>query len=129
MRICVLHNKDETEVSNIVDIIADKYNLNKIDLDANDIEDTQKQLLMNYVVTSMSLYDYLKIKKYCSHIITCYIDYSDDNKKILNDNSLWDEDLFTFRIIGNKILSQEQIADMIYEATYGKELTDKQRRI
>ena len=129
MRICVLHNKNDTEVCNIVDIIADKYNLNKIDLDVNDIEDTQKQLLTNYIVTSMSLCDYLKIKKYCSHIVTCYVNCSDDNEKTLNDNSLWDEDLFTFRILNNKILSQEQIADMIYEATYGKELTDKQRRI
>ena len=129
MRICVLHNSDDTEVCNIVDIIADKYNLNKIDLDVNDIEDTQKQLLTNYIVTSMSLCDYLKIKKYCSHIVTCYVNCSDDNEKILNDNSLWDEDLFTFRILNNKILSQEQIADMIYEATYGKELTDKQRRV
>lgn len=128
MRICVLHNKDETEVSNIVDIIADKYNLNKIDLDANDIEDTQKQLLTNYIITSMSLCDYLKIKKYCSHIVTCYVNCSNDNKKILNDNFLWDEDLFTFRILNNKILSQEQIADMIYEATYGKELMDKKGR-
>ena len=128
MRICVLHNKDETEVSNIVDIIADKYNLNKIDLDVNDIEDTQKQLLTNYIVTSMSLCDYLKIKRYCNHIVTCYVNCSDDNEKILNDNSLWDEDLFTFRILNNKILSQEQIADMIYEATYGKELMDKKGR-
>lgn len=128
MRICVLHNKNDTEVCNIVDIIADKYNLNKIDLDVNDIEDTQKQLLTNYIVTSMSLCDYLKIKKYCSHIVTCYVNCSDDNEKILNDNSLWDEDLFTFRILNNKILSQEQIADMIYEASYGRDLLSKERK-
>lgn len=128
MRICVLHNKNDIEVCNIVDIIADKYNLNKIDLDVNDIEDTQKQLLTNYIVTSMSLCDYLKIKKYCSHIVACYVNCSDDNEKILNDNSLWDEDLFTFRILNNKILSREQIADMIYEATHGKELLSKEKK-
>ena len=128
MRICVLHNKNDTEVCNIVDIIADKYNLNKIDLDVNDIEDTQKQLLTNYIVTSMSLCDYLKIKKYCSHIVTCYVNCSDDNEKTLNDNSLWDEDLFTFRILNNKILNIEQIADMIYEASYGRDLLSKERK-
>ena len=129
MRICVLHSNDDTEVCNIVNIIADKYCLNKIDLDMNDIEDIQSKLLMNYIITSLPLCDYIKIKDYCSHIVTCYVNCSDDNEKILNDNSLWDEDLFTFRILGNRILSQEQIADMVYEATYGRELLDKQRRI
>lgn len=129
MRICVLHSNDDTEVCNIVNIIADKYCLNKIDLDMNDIEDIQSKLLMNYIITSLPLCDYIKIKDYCSHIVTCYVNCSDDNEKILNDNALWDEDLFTFRILGNRILSQEQIADMVYEATYGRELLDKQRRI
>ena len=128
MRICVLHSNDDTEVCNIVNIIADKYCLNKIDLDMNDIEDIQSKLLMNYIITSLPLCDYIKIKDYCSHIVTCYVNCSDDNEKILNDNSLWDEDLFTFRIIGNKILSQEQIADMIYEATYGRDLLSKERK-
>lgn len=129
MRICILHNEGDKEVCNIVDIIADKYSLNKINLDTNNVDDLQKKLLENYIITSMSLCDYMKIKKYCSHIVTCYINNSDDNEKILNDNALWNEDLFTFRILGNKILSQEQIADMVYEATHGRELLDKQRRV
>ena len=130
MRICILHNEGDNEVCNIVDIIADKYSLNKINLDTNNVDDLQKKLLENYIITSMSLCDYMKIKKYCSHIVvTCYINNSDDNEKILNDNALWNEDLFTFRILGNKILSQEQIADMVYEATHGRELLDKQRRV
>ena len=129
MRICILHNEGDKEVYNIVDIIADKYSLDKIDLDVDDVDELQKKLLSNYIITSMSLCDYMKIKKYCSHIVTCYVNCSDDNEKILNDNALWDEDLFTFRILGNRILSQEQIADMVYEATYGRELLDKQRRI
>lgn len=128
MRICILHNEGDKEVCNIVDIIADKYSLDRINLDVNDVEDLQKKLLSNYIITSMSLCDYMKIKKYCSHIVTCYVNCSDDNEKLLNDNSLWGDDLFTFRILNNKILSSEQIADMIYEATYGHELTDKNRR-
>lgn len=127
MRICILHNEGDKEVCNIVNIIADKYSLDKIDLDVDDVEDTQKQLLTNYIVTSMSLCDYLKIKKYCNHIVTFYVN-SDYNEEIFENNSLWDEDLFTFRILNNKILNIEQIADMIYEASYGRDLLSKERK-
>lgn len=127
MRICVLHNEGDKEVCNIADIIAEKYNLRKICLDT-DKAILQKSLLANNIIATMSLDDYMKIKRYCSHIVTFYVNCSDDNEQILENNSLWNDDLFTFRMINNKILSNEQIADMIYEATYGKELTDRNRR-
>mgnify|MGYP007022391473 CR=1 FL=1 len=112
MRICVLHNNEDRELYKIVDIIADKYSLIKVDLDVNNIDDIQKKLLTNRIITSLPLSDYMKIKDYCNHIVTFYVN-SDYNEEIFENNSLWDEDLFTFRILNNKILNIEQIADMI----------------
>ena len=123
----MLHNNEDRELYKIVDIIADKYSLIKVDLDVNNIDDIQKKLLTNRIITSLPLSDYMKIKDYCNHIVTFYVN-SDYNEEIFENNSLWDEDLFTFRILNNKILNIEQIADMIYEASYGRDLLSKERK-
>ena len=129
MRICILHNdNDEKDICNIVDIIVMKYGLNKIHIDINDTDDLSKKLMLNNIITNISLNEYLKIKEYCNHIITFYVNCSDDNEKILKNELLWGEDLFAFRILNNKILKSEQIADMIYEATHGKELLSKEKK-
>ena len=128
MRICIIHNEQSNEINHIVDLVSNKYSLTKIDLDIDNIDELSMKLLLNNTVTNMTLYDYIKVKEYLKHMIICYVNRSEDNEKVINDNNLWDDDLFTFRILNNKILSDEQIADMIYEASYGREVLNKERK-
>ena len=95
-------------------------------LNPTNINDLLDKLLIQNFVSSMPIDDYTKVKEYFKGTITCYVNCSDDNEKIINDNNLWTDDLFIFRILNNKILSDEQIADMIYEASYGRELLSKE---
>ena len=122
MRICVLHNNEDEKVNYIVDLISEKYSLTKINLDIDNVDELSMKLLLNNTITSMDLDDYIKGKKYFKNMITCYINCSEDNEKVIEDNTLFDNELFTFRILNNNILSDEQIADMIFEASYGREL-------
>ena len=122
MRICIIHNEYSIEINNIVDMISNKYGLTKVSVDINNINDMYNKILLNNTVSNMILEDYIKVKNQLKHMIICYVNCSEDNEKLINDNNLWDDDLFTFRILNNKILSKEQIADMIYEASYGREL-------
>ena len=128
MRICVLHNNEDEKVNYIVDLISEKYSLTKINLDIDNIDELSMKLLLNNTITSMTLDDYIKIKKHLKHMITCYVNCSEDNEKVIEDYSLFDEELFSFRILNNNILSDEQIADMIFEASYGRELLSKERK-
>ena len=128
MRICILHNNDDEKVNYIVDLISEKYSLIKIELDIDNIDELSMKLLLNNTITSMTLDDYIKGKKYFKHMTTCYVNCSEDNEKVIEDYSLFDEELFSFRILNNNILSDEQIADMIFEASYGRELLSKERK-
>lgn len=128
MRICVLHNNEDEKVNYIVNLISEKYSLTKIEFDIDNIDELSMKLLLNNTITSMDLDDYIKIKKHLKHMITCYVNCSEDNEKVIKDNSLFDEELFSFRILNNNILSDEQIADMIFEASYGRELLSKERK-
>lgn len=129
MRICVLHNKSDKCISNnIISLISEKYNMKVIYLNPTNINDLLDKLSIQNFVSSMPIDDYIKVKQYFKETITCYVNCSDDNEKIINDNNLWDDNLFTFRILNNKILSNEQIADMIYEACYGRELMNNKNR-
>ncbi len=125
----MLHNKNDKCISNnIISLISEKYNMKVIYLNPTNINDLLDKLSVQNFVSTMPIDDYIKIKKYFKGMITCYVNCSDDNEKIINDNNLWTDDLFTFRILNNKILSDEQIADMIYEASYGRELLSKKNR-
>lgn len=128
MRICVLHSGVDNEINHIIDIISNKYSLTKIDLNINKMDELSMKLLLNNTITSMTLDDYIKGKKYFKHMTTCYVNCSEDNEKVIEDYSLFDDELFSFRILNNNILSDEQIADMIFEASYGRELLSKERK-
>lgn len=127
MRICVLHNDDE-KINHIVDLISEKYNLIKINFDVDKVDELEIKLLLNNTITSMNLEDYTKAKKYLKHMTTCYVNCSEDNEKVIEDNRLFNNELFSFKILNNNILSDEQIADMIFEASYGRELLSKERK-
>lgn len=118
MRICVLHNNENEKVNYIVDLISEKYSLIKIELDIDNIDELSMKLLLNNTITSMSLDNYIKGRKHLKNMTTCYVNCSEDNKKVVEDNTLFGDELFTFRILNNNILSDEQIADMIFEASY-----------
>lgn len=127
MRICVLHNDDE-KINHIVDLISEKYNLIKINFDVDKVDELKIKLLLNNTITSINLDDYLNVRKYLKHMITCYVNCSEDNEKVIEDNRLFNNELFSFKILNNNILSDEQIADMIFEASYGRELLSKERK-
>lgn len=126
MRICVLHNDEK--INHIVDLISEKYNLIKINFDVDKVDELEIKLLLNNTITSMNLEDYTKAKKYLKHMTTCYVNCSEDNEKVIEDNRLFNNELFSFKILNNNILSNEQIADMIFEASYGRELLSKERK-
>lgn len=127
MRICILYNNEYEQIKAIIDIISNKYGLSELHLDTENIDEICNKIKINNFIASMHLSDYIKLKRYFKNTITFYIDCSEEN---IDDDSLYDEELFTFRILNNRILSTEQIANMIYEASYGKTLTDnKNRRI
>ena len=128
MRICVLHNNEDEKVNYIVDLISEKYSLIKINLDIDNLDELSMKLLLNNTITIMSLDDYIKVKKHLKHMTTCYVNCSEDNKKVIEDNTLFEDELFSFKIFNNNILSKEQIADMIFEASYGRELLSKERK-
>lgn len=99
-----------------------------VDLNIEDTNDLLNKLKLVSFIGSMPIDDYVKVKKYFKGTTTCYVNCSEDNEKVINDNNLWDDDLFTFRILNNNILSDEQIADIIFEASYGREILNKERK-
>lgn len=146
MEICIVHRGGDSDVDYIINTISERYNLIKIELNINDIKDFVNKNI-NEFITSISLADYIKIKRYLKNFFTFYIDCSQEkiaknllkegrtldeiNNQIEFEESVrWSNDLFTFKIMNNNILSRDRIADMVYEACYGKQLLDnKSRRI
>lgn len=125
MKICILYSKNDKDKSNnIISLISKKYNMELISINSKCINDILDKLSLNNFVSSMPIEDYIEVKNYFKGTITCYVNCSDDNESIINDNDLWSSDLFTFRILNNKILSDEQIADMIYESSYGRNVME-----
>ena len=123
MRICILYSYNQIDVNHIINLIAKKYNMMKIEFDGN-----VDKILIDNTITSMSLSDYIIKKDNLKHMITCYIDCSNDIDEIIENEQLFEDELFSFKIFNNNILSKEQIADMIYEASYGRELLSKERK-